>query len=188
MISREQCTDRDQMLFHFKIFNSGRYVLCHSSQFLGLCSTKSSREMLQNLPYFWNMKNPKSFFVLHFKLDIDQSWTRAYCNKSKVAWNVKQKTSIWVFLFQKYGKFWGVSFGAFHQAQTLKLLGVEYWMWILNDDTILGTFHILCKHIVQVFGPCPPLFFCMTFHTNLYFSVFKNYLSIFYRYKICVQI
>ena len=40
--------------------------LLHSSQFLGLCSTKSSSETLQNLPYFICMKSQSCFF--HFVL------------------------------------------------------------------------------------------------------------------------
>ena len=31
----------------------------HTKQFQGLCSTKSSRKMLQNLSYFWNKRKPK---------------------------------------------------------------------------------------------------------------------------------
>ena len=34
-------------------------VHIHSSQFQSLCSTKSFREMLQNLPYFWGMRKLK---------------------------------------------------------------------------------------------------------------------------------
>ena len=40
----------------------------HSSEIRGLCSTKCSRETLQNLPYFWNTKTHIVFFVFHFVL------------------------------------------------------------------------------------------------------------------------
>ena len=46
----------------------GPYHLLHSSEIRGLCSTKSSRKMLQNLPYFWNTKIHVVFFVFHFVL------------------------------------------------------------------------------------------------------------------------
>ena len=41
--------------------------LLHSSQFLGLCSTKSSSETLQNLPYFICMKTQSCFFRFSFR-------------------------------------------------------------------------------------------------------------------------
>ena len=47
-------------------FKTRKYVHIHSSQFQGLCSMKSSSEMLQNLPYFWNMKT--HIVIFHFML------------------------------------------------------------------------------------------------------------------------
>ena len=43
-------------------------VASHSSQFEGLCSTKSSSKMLQNLPYFWHKKTHIVLFIFHFVL------------------------------------------------------------------------------------------------------------------------
>ena len=40
--------------------------LQHSSQFQGLCLTKSSCKMLQNLPYFMYKKTNVVFFLFHF--------------------------------------------------------------------------------------------------------------------------
>ena len=75
--------------------------LCHSSQFLCLCLTKSSSEMLQNLPYFWDTKTHIvfSFFILG--------------KKNKVAWNEKWKQQLWVSFCQKYSKFWSISLELF---------------------------------------------------------------------------
>ena len=42
--------------------------ITHSSQFQGLCSTKSSSETIQNLPYFWNAKTHVGFFFFDFML------------------------------------------------------------------------------------------------------------------------
>ena len=47
-------------------FVRGASLFSHSSQFQGLCLMKSSREMLQNLPYFWNMKTHVVFFHFSF--------------------------------------------------------------------------------------------------------------------------
>ena len=53
---------------------------------------KLPREMLQNLPYFWNTKM--------------SAQTRAFIKeKNKVARNEKIKRTTWVFVFQKFGKF-----------------------------------------------------------------------------------
>ena len=38
----------------------------HSSEMRGLCLMKCSSEMLQNLPYFWNMKTHILFFCFSF--------------------------------------------------------------------------------------------------------------------------
>ena len=40
--------------------------VCHSSKISGLCSTKCSSEMLQNLLYFMYKKTHVVFFVFHF--------------------------------------------------------------------------------------------------------------------------
>ena len=73
--------------------------------------------MLQNLPYFWNMKieNTHSFFRFSFRatlffplmnalvyVNIDQG---IHKGKLKVAQNEKRKKTTWVFLYIKYGKF-----------------------------------------------------------------------------------
>ena len=42
---------------------TGRYI--YSSEKRGLCLMKCSSEMLQNLPYFWNMK---TYIFFHFML------------------------------------------------------------------------------------------------------------------------
>ena len=75
------------------------------------------------LPYFWNKKTQiyVAFFVF---ISSNFGFVTAdaliyvniidciHCNKSKVAQNEKQNP-IWVFLFQKYGKFWSVSLELF---------------------------------------------------------------------------
>ena len=48
--------------------NTQRKHECHSSEIRGLCSMKSSRKMLLNLPYFWNTKTHIVFFIFHFVL------------------------------------------------------------------------------------------------------------------------
>ena len=40
----------------------------HSSEIRVLCLMKCSSETIQNLPYFWNMKNHVDFFIFHFIL------------------------------------------------------------------------------------------------------------------------
>ena len=44
----------------------------HSSQFQGLCLTKRSRKLLQNLPYFWNKKTQIHSCFFHFEQQIWQ--------------------------------------------------------------------------------------------------------------------
>ena len=73
--------DKQNMFF---IFTRGLLIVFHSSQFEGLCLTKSSSETLQNLPYFWHKKTHVFFFsffvsclfifslVLVYDVDIDQ--------------------------------------------------------------------------------------------------------------------
>ena len=99
------------------------YIVQHSSEIKGLCLMKCSSETFQNLPYFWNKKTQTVFFfIFHF----EQLWI---CNsrcpdlcwhrpghpllqiQSSSKW--KMKTTIWVFLFQIYGKFWSVSLDNF---------------------------------------------------------------------------
>ena len=47
-------------------------IRVHFSQFQGLCSMKSSREMLQNLSYFWNKKTQiLGFFHFSFQATLD---------------------------------------------------------------------------------------------------------------------
>ena len=69
----------------------------HSSEIRGLCSTKSSNEILQNLPYFWNKKTCLVFFMFHFVL-LYFSLINA---------------------LQKYGKFWSISLGHFIKHKPL---------------------------------------------------------------------
>ena len=93
----------------------------HTLQFQSLCSMKSFRERLQNLPYY-----------IYFLVDID-------CNKSKLAINAKGKKKIyyWVFLFQKYGKFWRVSLELF----------VEHEPWNCEEcGALTDSFTFLCMN------------------------------------------
>ena len=82
-----------------------------SSEIRGLCLMKCSCEMLQNLPYFWNMKIYVVFFrfslcaILFFSLinalvyvDIFQAFIKVKIDR------MKKKTTC-AFIFQKYGKF-----------------------------------------------------------------------------------
>ena len=82
----------------------------HSSQFEGLCSTKSSSKMLQNLPYFWNTKNHIVFFIFHFVLLYFSLMNALVYVECRHAWNEKRKKNYisWDFVFQKYGKFWSI--------------------------------------------------------------------------------
>ena len=69
------------------------YGVGHSSDTKGLCLTKLSSEMLQNLPFLGIKHYPKSFFLLSFSVNLlDLSQTQN-------CWK-------WVFLFQKYFRFW----------------------------------------------------------------------------------
>ena len=79
-----------------------KYIISHSML----------SEMLQNLPYFWSTET-QFFFILHFVLfnfppnecPSLSTLTRAFIwGKNKVARNEKRK-KLWVFVFQKYGKF-----------------------------------------------------------------------------------
>ena len=45
-------------------------LVCHSSQFQSLCSTKRSSEMLQNLPYFIYTKSQSYFFHFSFRATL----------------------------------------------------------------------------------------------------------------------
>ena len=76
----------------------------HSSQFQSLCSTKSSSEMLQNVPYFiYLYKNPKllfPFFISCYFIFLPDECP-VLCR------------------FCKYGKFWSVSLELF----------VEHKLW-----------------------------------------------------------
>ena len=55
-----------------------------------------ARETLQNLLYFWNMyKNPNMFFRSSIRTTLDLLQHK----------DLNEKTYIWVFLFQKYVKF-----------------------------------------------------------------------------------
>ena len=60
------------------------FYIVHSSQFQGLCLMKSSREMLQNLLYFWNKKTQKkfSFFISSYILWICYSGCPGLCISS----------------------------------------------------------------------------------------------------------
>ena len=51
-----------------KMSGSTHYITVHTQQFQGLCSTKMSREMLQNLLYCWNKKTQIFFIIFDFDL------------------------------------------------------------------------------------------------------------------------
>ena len=80
-----------------------------------LCSTKSSNEMLQNLPYFIYMKAQSCFFRFSFRaslyfylmnalvyVDIDQGIHKV---KMKVARNEKQKKVLGLYFYMNIGNF-----------------------------------------------------------------------------------
>ena len=85
--------------------------LFHSSQFQGMCSTKSSSETLQNLPYFiYSTKTQSCFFrfsfhaTLYFYLMnalvyVNIEYQGIHLVKYKVAQNEKQKKQLWVFMY-----------------------------------------------------------------------------------------
>ena len=84
----------------------------HSSQFQDLCSKKSSTETLQNLPYFWNKKTLIiGFFSFCYCVCPSLSWHSPGHPLLQIqsCWKGKKPKNIWLFLFQKYGKFWSVS-------------------------------------------------------------------------------
>ena len=94
----------------------------HSSQFQSLCSTKSSSEMLQNLPYFiYLYENPLSCFfrfsfraTLYFYLMNSLVYVNIDIRKKyKVARNETRKNQLWVFVCLRYGKFWSISLELF---------------------------------------------------------------------------
>ena len=80
------------------------------------------------MTYFWNTTQvfffhfsfyATLFFPLtnaHVYVNIDQG---IHWGKNKVAQNKKRKKTSWVFVFQKYGKFWSVSLGHFIQHKPL---------------------------------------------------------------------
>lgn len=53
-----------------------------SSQFQGLCSVKSSREIFQILPYFWNKKTQICFFHFSFRATLDLLYSLVYNERS----------------------------------------------------------------------------------------------------------
>ena len=61
------CTEILTWNIYLNIFLLLKKKLQHSSQFDGLSSTKSFREMVQNLPYFWNKKIPNCIFRFSFR-------------------------------------------------------------------------------------------------------------------------
>ena len=60
-------------------------ISSHSSEIRGLCLMKCPCEMVQNLPYFINMKTQNCFFRFLVHVDIE---------KNKVARNEKRKNTI----------------------------------------------------------------------------------------------
>ena len=113
------------------------FKLCsHSSELRGLCSTKSSSEMLQNLLYFMYKKTHVVFFVFNFmQLYIFTLWmpwsmltyTRAFIRwKCKVARNEKRFS--WVFLYIKYSKFWSISLE--HFVERKPFISEEWYVYV----------------------------------------------------------
>ena len=87
--------------------------LYRSSEIGGLCLMKCSSGTLQNLPYFWNTKSHVVFLVFHFMLLFPPNECRpGLCRhnrgKNKLARYERLKKTPWVFVFQKYDKFWSV--------------------------------------------------------------------------------
>ena len=88
-----------------------------------------SEMMLQNLPYFGNKKTQIVFLGFHFKLVricyIGYVDIASDVQNSLVARNEKWKKTIWVFLFQKYGKFWSILLDNFIEHKLL--ISEECW-------------------------------------------------------------
>ena len=85
-------------------------LMSHSLEIRGLCLIKWPSETFKILPYLWNMKTQVvlfSYFILCYFI---------FSLKNKVAQNEKWKKNTWVFVFQKYGKFWSILLASSHQA------------------------------------------------------------------------
>ena len=98
------------------VFQNQTDLPFHSSEIRGLCLMKCSSETLQNLPYFWNTKTHVVFFLFHFVLlYFFPNECPGLCQDRpghpllKIQSCLRWKKSIWVFLLQKYGKFWSIS-------------------------------------------------------------------------------
>ena len=86
----------------------------HTSEIRGLCLMKcSSSETLQNLPYFWN-KTTQVFFS--FFISCYFNFVPPLILRGKIMYHKMKKEKkllyvvcTWLFLFQKYGKFWSAS-------------------------------------------------------------------------------
>ena len=62
------------------------FMSFHSSQFQGLCLTKSSRETLQNLSYFWKKKTQIVFsFFISSKIVFLIVWMSKYLDQAQVS-------------------------------------------------------------------------------------------------------
>ena len=102
-------------------------VWSYSSEIRVLCLMKWPSETLQNLPYFWNTKT-HAIHIVFFPFSIVLLYFFAYW----MPWSTYVKTvvrterwkKLWVFIFQKYGKFGSVSLGHFIK---LKPLISEQW-------------------------------------------------------------
>ena len=82
----------------------------HSSEIRGLCLMKLSNNMLQNLLYFSNKKSQIVFFRFSIWATLDVL---------KVSQIEKRKKTSWVFLFQKYSKFWSALLDNFIKHKSL---------------------------------------------------------------------
>ena len=92
-------------------------VADHSSEIGGLCLMKWPSQTLQSLPYFWNTKSHVDFhFSFHATLFFSPNKCPGLCGHrprhplgkkwSSTKWKTKKTT--WVFIYQKYAKFWSV--------------------------------------------------------------------------------
>ena len=97
-------------------------LLSHSSEIRGLCLMKWPSKMLQNLSCFWNTK---THFISCYLLFSPNECPGLCWHRSRhllggkwTSTKWKRTKTTWVFIFQKYGKFWSISLlRSFHNHQ-----------------------------------------------------------------------
>ena len=109
-------------VFGYALLNFDSFIFCsiirnlnHSSEKICLGLMKSSSKILQNLPYFKDTKTQSCFFHFAFRANLffslmndlvyDVNRPGHSLRKKIKQHEMKNKKSMWVFVFQKYGKF-----------------------------------------------------------------------------------